>query len=146
MTKLMHPCGAVDLSNGCTPLLGRCRLPACCSQSDARLSNVFHCLPKVTYSSDIMRFTLHSLHSPFPSPMANHCSVPFSMRRVPDISSLTPGIRFCETRRERFCRGSELESGIFHYAGLGCHPSGFGGCGGKYSRRACRSSALATTV
>lgn len=50
--------------------------------------------------------------------MANHCSAPFSMRRIRDISSLTPGIQFCETRRERFCRGSEVESGIFHCAGL----------------------------
>lgn len=70
--------------------------------------------------------------------MANHCSVPFSMHRIQDVSSLTPRIQFCETRWERFCRGTEVESGIFHCAGLSCHWPGSGaerGCGGKYSRR-----------
>ena len=52
------------------------------------------------------------------------------MRRIRDISSLTPGIQFCETRRERFCRASEVESGTFHCAGLSCHPPGSGERGG----------------
>lgn len=52
------------------------------------------------------------------------------MRRIRDISSLTPGIQFCETRRERFCWGSEVESGIFHCAGLSCLQPGSGVRGG----------------
>lgn len=93
---------------------------------------------------------IHSTQIGFTTPpMANHCSAPFSMRRIRDISSLTPRIQFCETRRERFCRGSEVESGIFHYCWTQL-PSAWirseRGCGGKYSRRARRFSALATTV
>lgn len=152
MTELIHPCGAVDLSNGRAPPSGRNRLPTRCFWSDARLRNVPNCLPKVTHSSAIMRYSLHRerLHSSFSPPMANHCSAPFSMRRIRDISSLTPRIQFCGTQWERFCRGSEVESGIFHCAGPGCHPPGSGvrrGVGrGEYSRRACRFSGLATTV
>lgn len=59
-----------------------------------------------------------------PPPMANHCSAPFSMRRILDISSLTPRIQFCETRQESFRWGSEVESGIFYCAGLIYHPPG----------------------
>lgn len=62
-------------------------------------------------------------HPPLP-PMANHCSAPFSMRRIRDISSLTPRIQFCETRQESFCWASEVESGIFCCAGLSHHPPG----------------------
>lgn len=127
MTELIDPCGAVCLSNGCAPPSDRCCLPSRCFYCEARPRNVPHCLPKVTHSSAIMRYTQHREASvSFPPPMANHCSAPFSMRRIRDISSLTPGIQFCETRRERFCRGSEAESGIFDCAGLSCHPPGSG--------------------
>lgn len=143
MTELIDPCGVVHLSNGCTPLSDHCCLPSRCFYCEAHPRNVPHCLPKVTHSSAIMRYTQHreASVSSFPSHGESLLS-PFSMRRIRDISSLTPGIQFCETRWERFCRGSEVESGIFHCAGFSCHllgseecGDGVCLCGGKYSRR-----------
>lgn len=65
--------------------------------------------------TDTHRHTQTHTHN---HPMENHCSAPFSKCCIWDISSLTPGIQFCETRWERFCRGNEVESGIIHCARL----------------------------
>lgn len=71
------------------------------------------------FSHDEIHPTQASVSS-FPSHGESLLS-PFSMRCTRDISSLTPGIQFCETLWERFCRGSEVESGIFHFAGFSFH-------------------------
>ena len=106
-------------------------LPSCCVQFDAWRPRIFSCcLPKVTCSSAKMRYTQHRealLSFPPPThthtktyihihthPMGNHCSAPLSKRCIRDISSLTPGIQFYETRWERFCRSNEVESEINH--------------------------------
>lgn len=150
MTELIHPCGAVDLSNGCAPPSGRCRLPARCFWSDARLRNVPHCLPKVTHSSAIMRYTQH-----------REASLSFSPSHGESL--LSPFLRAPYTRHKLLnprntvlwdSAGAILQGqwGWVWHISL-CWtllPSAWirskRGCGGKYSRRARRFSALATTV
>lgn len=142
MAKLVHPCGLVVLTNGCAPSLGRCHLPSHCFCSGTRLRDVPHCLPEVTHSSAIMRNSQHREASLSLSPSQGESLLsPFLPASNTRHKLLNPWIQFCETRREQFCRASEVESGIFHSAGLSCHPPGSGererGYGGEYSERAC---------
>lgn len=51
-------------------------LPSRCFQFDARPRIFSHCLPKVTYSSAIMRYTLHREDSLFFSPPYTHAHTP----------------------------------------------------------------------
>lgn len=99
----------------CTAPPGRRCLPSRRLHCKARMRNMLQCSPKVTHSSAIMRYAQHREASvSFPSlPWRMAAQASFSMRRRRGLSSLTPAIQSCETQRERFCRGSEVESAVF---------------------------------
>lgn len=76
MIQLVDPCGTLVLSKCSCATTGPLCLPSRCFQFDARPSIFSRCLPKVTYSSAIMRYTLHREDSLFFSPPYTHAHTP----------------------------------------------------------------------
>lgn len=157
MTELIDPCGAVCLSNGCAPPSDRCCLPSRCFYCEARPRNVPHCLPKVTHSSAIMRYTQHREASvSFPPSHGESLLSAFLHASYTRHKLLNPRNTVLWDSAGAILQGqwgwiwhiwlcwTQLPSAWIRREREGV--GGGGGGGGKYSRRACRFSGLATSV